>query len=104
MFKKTFRDGVEYHFPERFSSLDEYLESVTEPVISDAVKLELKWEEVRSQRDALIRSTDWVLAVDSPVSEAKKTEVMEYRQALRDTPQNQKDPFNIEWPIPPKLN
>ena len=48
------------------------------------------WERtgLRSRRDSYLASTDWMLFTDSPLSEEQKEEAIEYRQMLRDLPQN----------------
>ena len=55
-----------------------------------------KWVEVRSERDNLLKDTDWRASSDLILSDEWKT----YRQALRDIP-TQSDPFNITWPTVP---
>lgn len=58
------------------------------------------WRSVRSQRDKLLASTDWLVtkAIETnvPMSNGWAT----YRQALRDIT-NQADPLVVEWPTPP---
>jgi hypothetical protein len=56
---------------------------------------------LRGQRDALLASSDWTQAADSPLSDAKKAEWATYRQQLRDLPANTSDPANPTWPTPP---
>lgn len=46
--------------------------------------------ELRKQRDALLKETDWMASSDYTISDAWK----EYRQALRDLPANNK---NASW-------
>ena len=46
--------------------------------------------ELRKQRDALLKETDWMASSDYTISDAWKT----YRQALRDLPANNK---NASW-------
>lgn len=56
------------------------------------------WRNLRSERDGLLKASDWTVLSDSPTSTAAwKT----YRQALRDLPANTTDPFNVDWPTPP---
>lgn len=52
-----------------------------------------QWQEIRSERDNLIKDTDWRASSDLTLSDEWKT----YRQALRDIT-TQSDPFNITWP------
>jgi hypothetical protein len=55
----------------------------------------------KGMRDALLASSDWTQAADSPLSDAKKAEWATYRQQLRDLPANTSDPANPTWPTPP---
>ena len=54
--------------------------------------------EVRSKRDELLAETDYIMAVDYPATESKKTAVSEYRQALRDIPSQDGFPYDVTWP------
>jgi hypothetical protein len=53
-----------------------------------------QWQVVRTQRNQMLKDTDWTQVLDSPVD---KTAWATYRQALRDIT-TQADPFNIVWP------
>jgi hypothetical protein len=57
-----------------------------------------KWAETRKRRDGLLSLCDWTQVADAPVDDLQWAV---YRQALRDLPQTQTDPFNIVWPEPP---
>ena len=54
---------------------------------------------VRAERDRLLAASDWTQVPDSPVDSAAWAE---YRQALRDLPENTIDPENPVWPTPPE--
>ena len=53
---------------------------------------------VRSQRDALLASTDWTQLTDAPVNSAAWAT---YRQALRDIPNQAGFPVTVTWPKNP---
>ena len=59
-----------------------------------------KWAEVRNERNQKIQETDWhmikVLETGENASALKN-----YRQKLRDIPQDHTDPFFITWPEKP---
>lgn len=57
-----------------------------------------KAKEVRSQRDELIAETDWWASSDLTITQ----EQIEYRQALRDVPNQDGFPFDIQWPTKPE--
>ena len=69
---------------------DEYLNSNT-----------FLWMKLRSERDNLLLSSDFTQLGDIGLSESKKTEWVNYRQALRDLPANTSDPANPNWPTKP---
>lgn len=57
--------------------------------------------QVRAQRDELIAETDYLLMADYPISAEQLADVKAYRQALRDVPQQDGFPNNVEWPEKP---
>lgn len=56
---------------------------------------------VRLERNGLLSSSDWTQAVDSPLSDSKKTEWAVYRQSLRDLPSASGFPHTMTWPTEP---
>lgn len=54
---------------------------------------------VREHRNALLNASDWTQIPDAPVDASVWAE---YRQELRDLPNNIKDPKNPVWPTPPE--
>ena len=59
------------------------------------------WAQVRVERDRLLASCDWTQVVDAPLTASAKQAWADYRQALRDIPQEQDDPDSIVWPETP---
>lgn len=57
--------------------------------------------QARSQRDALIAATDYLMAADYPLTDEKRQELTVYRQALRDVPEQSGFPTEIVWPTRP---
>tara|TARA_B100000963_G_C22605303_1_gene662194 strand:- start:1061 stop:1330 length:270 start_codon:yes stop_codon:yes gene_type:complete len=57
---------------------------------------DIKWQQIRNQRNSLLAECDWRAFSDVTLSDEWKT----YRQALRDVP-TQADPDNITWPTKP---
>lgn len=57
--------------------------------------------QARSQRDALIAATDYLMTSDYPLTDEKRQELTAYRQALRDVPEQSSFPVEIVWPIKP---
>ena len=56
-----------------------------------------QWQDLRSQRNSLLASTDHFALADNTLSDDMKT----YRQSLRDLPANTSDPANPTWPTKP---
>jgi hypothetical protein len=73
-----------------------YIEGETPAPIDTATPA--AWAAVRAERDAKLSACDWTQLPDAPVDAAAWAT---YRQALRDLPQTQTDPFNIVWPEQP---
>jgi len=57
--------------------------------------------EAREKRNALIAETDFMAMPDYPLDEEKKAAVIAYRQALRDVPEQEGFPRQIDWPVRP---
>ena len=58
------------------------------------------WEQIRGQRDALLKDSDWSAFPDATPKPSKEA-WLTYRQALRDLPQNFKNPSEVIWPEKP---
>ena len=66
----------------------------------DERALEREADEVRTQRDALLADSDWSVLPDAPVTDEQAWK--DYRQALRDVPQQNGFPTDIDWPVKPE--
>ena len=60
---------------------------------------DVDWDEVRSERDQILKKSDWRASKDVVLSTAWK----EYRQALRDLPQEHETANDAcdNWPVMP---
>jgi hypothetical protein len=58
-----------------------------------------KSEACRRERDRLLVASDWTQVADAPVGQAAWAE---YRQALRDVPEQEGFPLNVLWPAKPE--
>jgi hypothetical protein len=65
----------------------------------DDRELEQEAKEIRNQRNALLAQSDWTQVPDAPVNSG---EWAEYRQALRDVPEQAGFPTDVDWPNRPK--
>jgi hypothetical protein len=61
---------------------------------------EVSAREVRSERDHLLADSDWAVLPDAPVANGQAWK--DYRQALRDVPQQVGFPTEIDWPVKPE--
>ena len=62
-------------------------------------RLEQLAAQARSERDALLKISDWTQVPDAPVDQSAWAE---YRQKLRDVPQQAGFPTDINWPTKPE--
>jgi hypothetical protein len=66
-----------------------------------------KAAEVRKQRDALLAEADWIVtkAIEQNAQDGFGVQIpvvwLDYRQALRDIPQQPGFPDNVTWPTAP---
>jgi hypothetical protein len=68
-------------------------------VQTEAADLDLSM--VRSQRDGLLRSTDWTQLGDASLGDHTAEEWRTYRTALKDVPQNYGRVSEVVWPETP---
>ena len=69
---------------------------------ADADALASSWASLRTERNALLVSSDWTQGADSPLTDEAKTDWVIHRQLLRDLPSTTDDPADdITWPTPP---
>jgi hypothetical protein len=59
------------------------------------------WEQIRSQRDALLKDSDWAAFADANPKPSKEA-WLTYRQSLRDIPSTFKSPEEVIWPEKPQ--
>lgn len=60
-------------------------------------------DRVRSQRDALLAKTDYLVMPDYPIGEAELNEVKAYRQGLRDITKQKDFPNDVTYPEKPSF-
>jgi hypothetical protein len=61
-----------------------------------------KAAEVRFMRNRKLTDTDWTQLDDTPLDNVAKSAWANYRQALRDVPEQDGFPFNVNWPAQPE--
>lgn len=60
-----------------------------------------QWEDLRAERNRRLAESDWTQLADCPLDTMEKLQYLNYRQALRDLPENTEDPTNPVWPVKP---
>ncbi len=83
---------------------NEYIEltqSELDELAAQAEAADLDMTMVRSQRDSLLRSSDWTQLGDATLGDHTAEEWRTYRQALKDIPQNHTRVSTVVWPEDP---
>ncbi|RBO82638.1 tail fiber assembly protein [Marinomonas aquiplantarum] len=62
----------------------------------------VKWRNIKTRRFQLLVESDYTQMPDSPLSDEKKKEWADYRQALRDIPNIYDNPDDVVWPTKPE--
>lgn len=67
-----------------------------------------RWAAVRAYRNSLLTACDWTQIPDVPMDEKQRADWQDYRQALRDIPQQLGDgkpasPDDVVWPDSPEI-
>jgi len=70
-------------------------------VVTADDKLEQRKQAQRTIRNRLLSQCDWVVTKAQEAGEEVPQEWREYRQALRDIPEQPGFPDNIDWPAAP---
>ena len=86
-----------------FDSLKAKVEAIEIIVYGEKI-LELddsSWENIRSKRDYILKSTDWTVTPGCTVDQAQWSA---YRQNLRDIPQTYSKLEDIIWPTKPSTS
>jgi hypothetical protein len=58
---------------------------------------------IRSQRDGLLRNSDWIVSKSYELGEPVPIDWATYRQALRDITLQEGFPYNVLWPTAPQM-
>lgn len=97
-------NGDQFDFPDNFDFNNQHhCKIIDGRLIEDAemIAAELS-EQIRNERDALLKRCDFTVLPDSPFSDERRKAWIEYRQALRDLPQQEGFPFDVVFPEIPE--
>ena len=103
----TFHDRTEFMLPPVLEVFNTYVRATytkrDKTVEELAAQDNAKWEEVRKYRNELLTQSDYITIIDrwNGLTEEKRTAWTVYRQALRDVPQTNPDPWNVMIPVSP---
>jgi hypothetical protein len=91
--------GAQFNTAELFAEMQPHAAPYVFPPPPTAEELAAQ---VRIERNRLLAASDWTQLPD--VTEAIRSAWAEYRQALRDIPQQSGFPENVVWPTKPETN
>ena len=75
-------------------------EAEIDRVVEEAIEEEPSEDEaVREERDQLLEDTDWIILRYLDQGDEVPLEWKEYRQALRDIPEQEGFPGSVDWPV-----
>lgn len=81
--------------------IEQYAEAAPVPAVPEPTE-EQQEMQIRAQRNLLLTQCDWTQLPDAPLTTEQKQEWAEYRQALRDVPEQTGFPENVIWPLVPE--
>ncbi|WP_420885022.1 phage tail assembly chaperone [Alloalcanivorax xenomutans] len=98
-------DGEVAVWRSRTASWELVPDYVEEDVLNDSpLSEEQLATAARRHRNGLLRGCDWTQVPDSPLGESERQEWQMYRQALREVPEQEGFPTEINWPASPASN
>lgn len=81
--------------------IEQYAEAAPVPSVPEPTE-EQQEMQVRAARNSLLDLCDWTQLPDAPLTSEQKQAWAEYRQALRDVPEQAGFPENVVWPSTPE--
>lgn len=83
------KENLEQEIKEKYQK---YLEKAKSEEYKNLAK------EIRTERDKLLAATDWTQLQDTSLTDEEKEKYRIYRQKLKDVPQQDSFPYNVEFP------
>ena len=83
------KENLEQEIKEKYQK---YLEKAKSEEYKNLAK------EIRTERDKLLVATDWTQLQDTSLTDEEKEKYRIYRQKLKDVPQQDSFPYNVEFP------
>jgi hypothetical protein len=91
-YTKNVKEGIPVEVDGEWTQVWEITDATQEEI---ADRTEQQANTVRSERDQKLEASDWTQVSDAPVDQ---TAWAEYRQALRNVPQQEGFPWSVIWP------
>ena len=82
--------------------IEQYAEIAPIPAVYELTEEQQKMQ-VRAQRNSLLTLCDWTQLPNAPLTAEQKQAWAEYRQALRDVPEQAGFPDAVIWPSTPEM-
>lgn len=81
-------------------TLEDTITNDAEEWLSKAIELDYQdaSKQIRAKRDKLLSETDWTQMKDTALTKTEVQRYAGYRQALRDIPQQEGFPYDVEFP------
>lgn len=96
------QDGYRYIFGTPYQAGDVWkVDWEQQPSPEREANLQKLSKQHRDDRNALLATTDWTQLADAPLTAEQKTAWMQYRQALRDLPNQPNFPWVVNQPVKP---
>jgi len=98
-------DDSNYDWLEYQRWLADSTANIPDPEFTEQELQDKAWASLRNERNRLLYRTDFMVLPDvfSKYSSQEQTDIITYRQALRDLPGNTSDPTNPVWPEKPQV-
>lgn len=93
---------VFFDIREKLAGLVEMTEAELEAHTNPPPDLDREAEAERARRDYLLAASDWVIVRSHEAGETVPQPWIDYRQALRDVPEQDGFPLDINWPESPQ--
>lgn len=92
-----------YEYPECDSKIQTVDWNGTEFILRpyNQEEIDSQWELICHQRNQLLKESDWTQIEDYEFNLNNKEEWLQYRESLRNLPENQENPYDITWPQKP---
>lgn len=100
-------EGMQFDFPEDFDFNNQSFYRIIDGVLTEDTEALTAAEcaelssEMRAKRNMLLSRCDWTQNADSPLTAEKQAQWAQYRQALRDIPQQEGFPYSAVFPDAP---